>query len=215
MTWVAACVLALAAFAVMILLLKAPRQGWAALGATLLLGLAGYAAQASPDQRGSPKPEPQQLPGDPGSMIAARELFDDNGIAPTNKWVVIADGMARNGQFANASQVLLGAIDDDPDNAEAWLALGNALVAHADGLLTPAALHTFQRAQAAAPESAGPPYFLGLAMAQSGRFAEARDLWSSLLRRAPPDARWRRMLSEQLARLDLLIAAQASDATGQ
>jgi cytochrome c-type biogenesis protein CcmH len=211
MTWLAVCALALAAFAVLILVLKAPRPAWAALGTTLLLGLAGYAVQASPDQPGSPKPELEKMPGDPGTMIAARELFDDDGIAPTDKWIVIADGMARHGQFAEASHVLLGAIDEDPDNAEAWLALGNALVAHADGLLTPAALHAFRQAQAAAPESAGPPYFLGLAMAQSGRFTEARGLWSGLLERAPANAEWRTMLGEQLSRLDLLIAMQASD----
>ncbi|MCB2064170.1 MAG: tetratricopeptide repeat protein, partial [Novosphingobium sp.] len=111
--------------------------------------------------------------------------------------------------------VLLGAVDDDPKNAQAWLALGNALVAHADGLLTPAALHAYSNAERAAPESPGPPYFLGLALAQSGRFAEARELWADLLERTPDDAPWREMLTERLARLDLLIAMQASKAAGR
>lgn len=215
MIWLAVCMLAVAAFSALTLWLKAPRRGWSALGAALLLGLAGYATQASPGLHGAPKAVMAQSAADPAATLASRDLLDESGIPTTNQWIVIADAMARNGQHANAAQVLLGAIDEDPDNAEAWLALGNALVAHAEGLLTPAALHAYTRAGEAAPDSPGPPFFLGLAMAQSGRFAEARNIWAGLLEKSPPDAPWRNLLSERLARLDVLIEAQERDAAGE
>lgn len=215
MTWLAVCLLTLAAFAALAVWLRVPRSKWAISGAALLLGLAGYAMQASPGQPGAPKITAQQPGVDPGASIAARGLLDESEIPTTNQWIVIADAMARRGQHADAAKVLLGALDDDPKNAQAWLALGNALVAHADGMLTPAALHAYQRAGQAAPDSPGPPYFLGLALAQSGRFGEARELWGDLLDETPADAPWRNMLAEQLARLDLVIAARASETTGR
>jgi cytochrome c-type biogenesis protein CcmH len=215
MTWLAVCGLALAAFLAMALWFKAPRRGWTMLGATLLIGLAGYAVQGSPDQPGAPNALAQRATNDPADSIAMRGLLDESDIPPTNQWIVIADAMARNGHHADAAKVLLGAVDDNPDNAQAWLALGNALVAHADGLLTPAALHAYQRAEKAAPDSPGPPYFLGLAMAQSGRFGEARKLWAELLEQSPADAPWRAALAERLARLDVLIMVQASQAAGR
>jgi cytochrome c-type biogenesis protein CcmH len=106
--------------------------------------------------------------------------------------------------------VLRGAVSSDPKNAEAWLAMANALVQHADGLLTPASLYAYRRAGEAAPEHPGPPYFLGLALAQSGRFAQAQELWRRLLAQTPPDAPWRADLTRQLGRLDALVAAQPS-----
>lgn len=215
MTWGAVCLLALAAFVALAFWLKVPRSRWTMLGAALLLGLAGYATQARPGQPGAPRQVAQQLDLDPGSSILMRGLLDESDIPPTNQWIVIADAMTRNGQHADAAKVLLGALDDNPNNAQAWLALGNALGAHGEGLLTPASLHAYQRAAQAAPDSPGPPYFLSLALAQSGRFGEARSIWADLLERSPGEAPWRSVLAKQLARLDLVIAAQDREATGR
>lgn len=215
MTWLAVSTLALVVFALLVFALKVPRSGWPLPAATLMLGLAGYAVQASPDVAGAPRAAAQRMTPDPEALMSARNLLDDSDIPPSNRWIVIADAMARNGQFANAAQVLLGALDEDPGNAMAWLALGNALVGHADGLLTPAALHAYDRAASAAPDSAGPPYFLGLAYAQSGRFAEARAIWAQLLAQAPAGAPWRALLAERLARLDLLIEAGSRQQAGR
>jgi cytochrome c-type biogenesis protein CcmH len=189
-TWILAIGLALAAFA----------------GLAFVLGIAGYGIQASPGIEGAPKAPAQQFAADPGALVKARGVVSESDLPPSNKWVVIADGLARNGQYANAAQVLLGALDEDPENGEAWLALANALVSHADGLLTPASQYAFAKAAEAEPEHPGPPFFFGLALAQSGRFAEARSLWSELLERSPEDARWRGILEAQLRTLDSIIA---------
>ncbi|MDG2005248.1 MAG: cytochrome C biosynthesis protein [Novosphingobium sp.] len=215
MSWVLAIGLALAAFLVLVFFLKVPRSGWEATGAALLLGIAGYGLQASPGLDGAPKPAAQKIASDPGALVKARGSVSESELPPNNKWVVIADGMARNGQFANAAQVLLGAVEDNPQNGEAWLALANALVSHAEGILTPASLYAFQKASNADPEHPGPPFFLGLAMAQSGRFGEAKALWSELLDRTPEDAPWRENLEMQLGRLDDILAQQEGVQTGR
>jgi cytochrome c-type biogenesis protein CcmH len=210
MTWLMALGLALVAFAVAAFVLRAPRKGWEPIGAALLLGVAGYALQASPGVRAAPKQARETLSGDPAALVRARSKVTTSGIPPLDRWVVIADAMARNGQFGDAAEVLRGAIGRDPKNAEAWLAMANALVQHADGSLTPASLYAYRRARMAAPEHPGPPYFLGLALAQSGRFVEAQSLWRRLLEQTPPNAPWRADLTQQLARLEALIAAQSA-----
>lgn len=175
MTWLAAVLLALAAFAVITWAFKAPRSGWEAVAAALVAGLAGYAMQASPSIPAAPKPAMEKVGDDAASLLS---------------------GTARSG----------------PKDSNAWLDTANALVAHADGLLTPAALYAYQQAANAEPDNPGPPFFLGLALAQSGRFIEARNLWAELLLRSPADAPWRADLQSRLARLEMLIAQQGEAA---
>lgn len=215
MNWALAFLLAAIAFTVLVFVLRAPRTGWEAIGAALLLGIAGYGLQATPGLPGAPKEPSQKILEDPAALVEERGRLSDRGIPPINSWVVIADGMARNGQYANAAKVLLGAVEDDPKNGEAWLALGNALVAHADGLLTPASFYAYRHAAKAEPDSPGPPFFLGLALAQSGRFAEAKALWTDLLERSPDDAPWRKDLEIRLEKLEEFMAMQSNAPVGR
>ena len=204
MSFVPIILVAAAAFALAVLALRLPRAGWTLFGAALLFGLAGYALQGSPGQAGAPKEAAAQA-GDVGVQLveSRRELF---GPAPPSQFVTLADGFARRGQFADAAGILRGSLDEHPDDPEAWLALANALVENAEGNLTPAAMYAFSRAERAAPDSPGPGFFLGVALINSGRPTEARQLWADMLARAPADAPWREGLKERLDRLDVLIA---------
>ncbi len=208
MTWVFVVLLGLAAFGLAVFVLKAPRRTWELTGSALMLGLAGYALQGSAGLPGAPKVARERASGDPAALVAARRQLSGGTPVAGDQWTIIADALARNGQYADAAGVLLGATEHDPNNAEAWLALGNALVAHAEGALTPPALYAYNRAAAAAPDSPGPPFFLGLALAQSGKLDEGRALWAQLLAGAPKDAPWRADLEARLARLDAFIAGQ-------
>lgn len=212
MTWVLVVILAVLAFVLIAFALKAPRGGREAIAAALVLGIAGYAWQASPGLPGAPKAATEQLSGDAAAMVDARGKVSDSSIPPNDRWVVIADGLARNGRYADAAHVLRGAVEADPGNSDAWLAMGNALTAHSEGLLTPAALYAFRRAARADPDAPGPPFFLGLAFAQSGRYAEASKLWADLLERSPQDAPWRAPLADQLGKLEALIGRQGMPA---
>src|SRR3546814_4192640 len=107
----------------------------------------------------------------------------------------------------NAAGVIGSALREHPNNADLWVGLGNALVLHADGLMTPAAELAFQRAAAIAPDHPGPKFFYGLALAQGGKFDEAEAIWRNVLATAPPDASWRPMIEERLAMLEQAKAA--------
>ncbi len=205
MTWVLVIVVAALAFAAMALVLRAPRSGWEAIGAALLVGIAGYAAQAHPNLAGSPAAPHERATTDGGAAIEARQRLG-SGNPGMGKRMIIADAMARHGDFAAAAEILRGAVAENPGDADAWLAMANALVSHADDRLTPAALFAFNRAESAAPGSPGPPYFLGYALARSGRLAEGRAVWADLLARSPADAPWRAELTGRLAQLDAFIA---------
>ena len=57
-----------------------------------------------------------------------------------------------------------------------------------------------------APEHPAPPYFRGLAYAETGDFVKARRYWARALALSPREAGYRRDIAEQLATLDAVRA---------
>lgn len=211
MIWVLILVIAAAAFVALVMLLKLPRGGWEWVGAALLLGVAGYAVQGSPSQPGAPKPPVETARTADEALIAERQAMG-SAFGSGQSWMIVADGLSRRGQYGAAAQVLRSAVRQNPRDPDLWVALGNALVGHGDGFISPAAQFAFQRAADIAPDHPGPPFFMGLALAQSGRLVEARTVWAQLLAQAPKDASYRADLETRLARLDAMIAAQGGAA---
>ena len=210
MIWLPLIALALFAFLMAVFVIKLPRSAWALFGAALLFGLAGYALQGSPGLGGSPKiAQSQSNAGNLALVDARRQMFNPDR-APS-RYVTVADGFARRGQFQDAAGILSGAVSQNSNDGEAWLALANALVEHADGSLTPAALYAYGQAQTVLPGHPGPSYFLGVSLIRSGRPLEARQLWADTLERAPADAPWRPQMEERLSRLDELLLQSVSE----
>ena len=209
MAWALAIALAAAALAVLIRLGRAPRAAWEVIAAALVFGLAGFAFQARPDLASAPKQAAADTGASGADMVDARRQLNTGGPSSGDRWLIPADALARRGQFADAAGMALGATEQNPGNADAWLALANNLVAHAQGKLTPAALYAFDRASKADPAHPGPPYFMGLALAQNGLLTQGRAMWADLLARSPADAPWRKDLAARLADLDQYIARQA------
>ena len=203
--WLAVAALALAAFAVAVLVMKLPRHGLTLFGAALVFGLAGYAWQGSPGQPAAPKPAVAEAGEQGTQMVEGRAALFDRTLPPPN-YLVTSDAFARRGQFADAAGLLQRGLKDNPQDIESWLALGMALVGHADGVVTPAAVQAFGRARMIDPGHPGAEYFLGFAYLQSGEIVAARNVWKGLVDRSPPDAPWREGLSEEVARLDDMIA---------
>lgn len=203
--WLAVGSLTLAAFALAVLLLKLPREGFTLFGAALVFGLAGYAWQGSPGQPAAPKPPAAEAGEQGAAMVEGRAALFSRTLPPPN-YLVTSDAFARRGQFADAAALLQKGLRDNPDDLESWLALGMALVGHADGFVTPAAVQAFGRARAIDPGHPGAEYFLGYAYLQSGEVVAARNVWKGLVERSPADAPWREGLAAEVARLDDMIA---------
>lgn len=204
MTWLPILALAGLAFVVAAYALRLPKTGYTLLGAALLFGLAGYALQGRPGEPAAPAQSAADV-ATTGELIvsARRELFDPD-VLPS-RFLITSDAFARRGDYARAAAFARSAVQENPTDGEAWTALGNALVEHADGRLTPAAILAYGEAERRAPGSPAPGYFLGLAMLRTGQPERARALWADLLASAPEDARWRPVLAERLARLDELL----------
>lgn len=205
MTWLLIAALALVVLLVLTFGFRTPRKGWEAIASALVLGLAGYALQGHPGQAGQPHDEVAK------PNIFATTLVDERqkvvgATVQLSSWEMVGDALMRHGDYADAATMLKGAVEKDPKNSAAWLAMASALVGHADGSLSPAALYAFRKASAADPAAPGPPLFLGLALAGSGQFDDARALWVDLLQKAPADAPWRPDLVARLQRLDQIIA---------
>jgi cytochrome c-type biogenesis protein CcmH len=204
-------VIALLAVLVLLALLafRPARAHWRPLATALLLGLAGYALQGAPNQPGAAKARAEQLDTNAEAQVTARQKLA-GGDDQRDAHLTIADAMIRHGQYANAAIILRGAVEKQPGNSQAWLAMANALVGHAQGTLSPPALYAYRQALETDPQSPGPPFFLGMALIGSGRVAEGRALWVSLLARSPADAPWRANLVGQLQDLDAFLARQGA-----
>ena len=212
MTWALILLVAAAVFAMMAFVLKMPRAGWELSGAALFLGIAGYALQGHPGMPGAPKAPVENKRAADEALIKQRQQMGDN-FAKGQSWLILADGLARQGQFGAAADVLRKGAEQFPEDADIWVSMGNALVGHSDGLITPSAQYAFQKAATIAPDHPGPPFFMGLALAQSGRLAEARAIWAELLERSPAQAPYRADLSERIQRIDSMLAMAGGSAT--
>lgn len=205
MGWVPIIVLGAMSMATAIFVLRVPREGWMIFAAALMFGLAGYGVVGSPGQPSAPKAAVANAEQSNEALVAARRSMFADGTPPP-PYLVSSDAFARRGQFDRAAGFLRSAVNDNPNDAEAWLALAIALVEHADGQVTPPAISAFSKAQEAFPVHPGAGYFLGLAYLRSGRPIDARRVWLELLERSPDDAPWREDLEFRLAGLEQLIS---------
>ncbi len=210
MSWLPILFLAAIAFVVAAFILRLPRYTWTLFAAALLFGLTGYAMQGSPGQSAAPAVPRDQIVQDGELLVAARREFYGNGLP--SRFVITADAFARRGQYAKAASFLRNAVAENPGDDEAWLALGNVLVEHAEGQLTAPALYAYSKADDVRPGQAAPTYFLGLTYLRAGQPERTLELWRELLEGAPADAEWRAALAERLARLeDMLGLAPLND----
>lgn len=205
MIWALVIGLAVLAFAAMTLLFRLPRATWTTALAALAVGLAGYAAQGRPGLPGAPRSAAPLVPGEGANLVELRRAILPEDFRSHHNAIIVADGFTRQDEYANAATFLLGAVRDNPRDGEAWLALGNNLVAAAGGAMTPAAQLAYRRAEAAAPQSPGVPFFVGVDQLEAGHFVDTRGLWLEAARRAPEGSEARKTIEQRIARLDAVI----------
>ena len=169
--------------------------------AAVLLAMAGYAWQGSPGLAGSPAPAAARKSVPESEFSETREAMlgrFDNAAS----WLTLAESYQRTGDTRSGANVIRAGLKAHPNDADLWVGLGNALIIHAGGMMTPAAELAFRRAARIAPDHPGPKFFYGLALAQGGKFDEAEAIWRTLLAEAPADVSWRAMVEERLMALD-------------
>ena len=177
---------------------KMPRSALELTAAAMLLGIAGYAWQGKPTQPGtSVESREAQSKFDPAVAESRRNMMGQFGNEA--QWLDYADTMNRMGATQLSVLAMRSAIRDNPKSTNLWVGLGNALVAHGDGFVSPSARFAFQRAAQLSPKHAGPPFFLGVALARTGQTEEAARIWQALLARSPEDAPWRADVESRLA----------------
>jgi cytochrome c-type biogenesis protein CcmH len=183
-----------------------PRTALELLGAALMVGLAGYAWQGSPTQPGSTVTS-REAAGkvDAEAMLAQRKMR--TGAGDEGAWLDMGDALARAGATQEAVLAIRSGIRDHRNSPDLWVGLGNALIAHGDGVISPAAMFAFQHAASLSPEHPGPAFFYGLALAQQGNIQEATKVWQGLLARTPPSAPWRADLLAKLTAIGGLPVA--------
>ncbi|WP_417609445.1 tetratricopeptide repeat protein [Parasphingorhabdus sp.] len=217
MGWIILLIFVLICAAALIKLGKLSRATYEITAAALLLGVAGYAWQGHPGMAGV-SVEPTEKPNsfDDDLTDARDEMGERFGTA--REWLIFSDSLNRAGKHGAAANYLRNGVKEHPDDPDLWVGLGNALVVHADGMVTPAAQFAFQKAADLSPEHPGPPFFLGLAYAQSGKIDQARAIWKELLARSSEDAPWRADLESRLAAMERIqpsLPAPADPAPGQ
>jgi cytochrome c-type biogenesis protein CcmH/NrfG len=179
---------------------KMPRGMIEATAATMLIGIAGYALQGSPAQPGNPveaanaKPPPEEISA--GLRKATSSKFGAEG-----EILAYADAYIRAGHTQAAVSAVRAGLLKSPNNPDLWVGLGNALVVHSEGQMSPAAQFAFEKAATLSPNHPGPPFFLGLGLVQAGKLEEAGQVWRGLLSRAPDNAPWKAELESRLAQI--------------
>jgi cytochrome c-type biogenesis protein CcmH/NrfG len=191
--------LAVATWAITAFVGRMPRASHMPLATAIMLGLSVYLFVGSP-----------RLPGH-GIAPPANEDFGQRLTDPrhgmterfgtASQILTFSDAMIRAGRTEMAAQYLAQSIARIPGNVDLWVGYGNALVAHAGGAMTPAAAMAFDRAAAIEPGHPAPPFFAGLALAQSGDVEGARAIWQQLLDSTPAGAPWRADLQQRLAQM--------------
>ena len=177
------------------------------IGAALALGLAGYAWQGRPALHGKPAQIATGQRGD--SYFEGERARWLPAFGPEAQWLTFADALIRQGATQSAVTAIRSGLKEKPNSLALWVGLGNALTAHGNGLVTPAAELAFNRAQAIDPKNPAPRLFLGEALLRSGQIDPAEQVWRDLLISAPKDASWRGEVAMRLlviARLREMMA---------
>lgn len=178
-------------------------------GAALSLGLVGYALQGAPNLPSAPVAAKPAMP-DPApdkSAVVREELIGKVGSEANS--LAQADAYLRIDRPDLAARVLRLGLARAPKSPALWTGLGNAMVSHGKGLLSPAAEYCYRRALQLAPDYPGALYFYALALASNDRIEEARPVFMRFVRQLPLDAPIRAQLVDELVSAGIMTREDA------
>ena len=134
-------------------------------------------------------------------------------------WRTVGWAYAQNGDAAESARAYRKATEIEPDNAENWSSLGEALQTPSTKIV-PEAATAFAKAIALNPADPRARYFLAVQKDIKGDHKGAVDDWLALLRDSPPGAPWeadlRRNIDQVASRnkIDLAGRLPQAGATG-
>ncbi|MEH3106578.1 MAG: cytochrome C biogenesis protein [Sphingomonas fennica] len=184
------------------------------IAAALLVAAAGYAWQGSPGQPGA-RPQPRDsVNAGPRAFRAQRAAFGYSTVGADADILAAADSLAAQGAPDYAVATLRAGLNARPGSSELWTGLADALVAAADGIVTPAADFAFRRAERLNPDNPAPRYFRSIALVEQGDIAGAEAIWRDIVRTAPERAPYRLLVGRNLMILDMMRQRAAAGAGG-
>ncbi len=114
---------------------------------------------------------------------------------------VVAPVYLRLSRFADAVNARRQLLRISGETAERQADLGEALAAASNGIITVEAKEAFERAIALDRDDLKANYYIGIAAEQDGDRNKAVAIFTAMLKDAPADAPWARMVSEALTRV--------------
>jgi cytochrome c-type biogenesis protein CcmH len=175
----------------------------AAASALLVLGLGGglYLVVGAPSLglRTFTAPENSDLPG----LVARLARRARNASYDVQGWTLLGRGYLTLGDAADAAAAFRrGAMIAPPEQrSDLFCAYGEALMAGAQGAVTPEAEAAFTAAAAINPRDFRARYDLGFVYLSRRDTAHALAIWEGVLAEAPADAPWRGGLVDRVAAL--------------
>lgn len=169
-----------------------------------LLTVGLYVFIGSPDIADQPLAARLAAPAERMDIAAAVARIEQHLAAEPNDgrgWELLAPVYLRMGRATDAANAYAKAIAVLGDTADRETARGEALMAAANGQVTPEATAAFDAALRLDKDAPGPRFYQGLAAVQAGDKDKATQIWTDLVTSAPPGAPWVEVVRQQLASL--------------
>lgn len=164
------------------------------LGSFGLYGLLG-----EPDLPGQPYASRQSDPDLQMTEMAANLAADLRAKPEADGFATLAETYFSLRRYGEAAKAFRQAVTMGLINGQMLASYGESLTLSSDGEVTPDAREAFQQALTLDRQEPRARFYLGLAKAQAGRFAEAVSIWRDLEKGSPADAPWLTMLKEHIA----------------
>ena len=146
-------------------------------------------------------------------LIAKTEQHLTDNPNDAKGWEVIAPIYLRTGQFDKAANAFRRTSALNGPSVKGEIGLGEALAGMNDGVIGADALEAFKRAVDLAPNDPQPKIYLATALAQQGKFNEAKSAFSAILSSSPQDAPWRGIVERSIAQLETSMNAPVGQTT--
>jgi cytochrome c-type biogenesis protein CcmH len=193
---------------------------YASLGRPELSSAPHQARVASPQQAANAGPQGQAPQAADGADINALVKRQEERMAANpndaDGWRVLGWSYDSTGRYQDAVTAYGRAVELQKDNATLRALYGEVQVKAANGVVTKAALTTFDEVLAINPKDERARFFKGAAKEQRGDVQGAIDDWIALYNIAPADAEWtadlRSRIEETAKKASIDIAAKLAEA---